>query len=90
MTKAAGFDIQTVMMSQLNPKLLDMLVCPFTKTSLTLSDDQQHLISAKAQVAFPIKNGVPILCADAARPLTPEEEDALERHRHRKTSGGPA
>lgn len=65
-------------MADLNPKLLDMLVCPFTKAPLTLSDDGEELISERAQVAFPIHSGVPILCADAARPLTPEETDQLE------------
>ncbi|MEO0410989.1 MAG: Trm112 family protein [Pseudomonadota bacterium] len=66
-------------MTALNPKLLDVLVCPFTKAPLRVSDKGDELLSVKAQVAFPIHGGVPILCADAARPLTPEEADALER-----------
>ncbi|MEM7569404.1 MAG: Trm112 family protein [Pseudomonadota bacterium] len=66
-------------MAGLNPKLLDVLVCPFTKAPLVLSDDEAWLLSHKAGVAFPVHDGVPILCADAARPFFEDEEDGANR-----------
>lgn len=52
-----------------DPKLLELLVCPLTKTRLEYDAQNQELISRAAGLAFPIKNGVPLLIADAARPL---------------------
>lgn len=65
---------------RLDPKTLEMLVCPVSKTRLTLSDDGEELISLVARYAFPIKKGVPLLVVDAARKL---DEDEVERLRHR-------
>ena len=56
-----------------DPKLLEMLVCPLTKTTLSYDRDRQELISRAARCAFPIIDGVPILIADEARPLSDEE-----------------
>ena len=56
-----------------DPKLLEMLVCPLTKTTLSYDPDRQELISRAARCAFPIIDGVPILLADAARTLSDEE-----------------
>lgn len=53
-----------------------MLVCPLTKTRLTLSADRSELISVAARLAFPIRLGVPMLSLDEARELDPAE---LER-----------
>jgi hypothetical protein len=53
-------------------RTLDMLVCPLTKTRLTLSHDRSELISIAARLAFPIRRGVPMLCLDEARPIEPE------------------
>lgn len=53
-----------------DPKLLELLVCPLTKTRLEYDAAHQELISRAAGLAFPIKSGVPLLIADAARPLT--------------------
>ena len=53
-----------------DPKLLELLVCPLTKTRLEYDAARQELISRAAGLAFPIKSGVPLLIADAARPLT--------------------
>jgi uncharacterized protein len=50
-----------------------MLVCPLTKTRLTLSADRSELISVAARLAFPILNGVPLLSLDEARNVEPEE-----------------
>ena len=53
-------------------KTLEMLVCPLTKTRLTLSADRQELISVAARLAFPIVRGVPLLSLDEARSVEPE------------------
>lgn len=52
-----------------DPRLLEFLVCPLTKTRLEYDAKKQELISRAAGLAFPIKNGVPLLISDAARPL---------------------
>lgn len=52
-----------------DPRLLELLVCPLTKTRLEYDAQKQELISRAAGLAFPIKNGVPLLISDAARPL---------------------
>ena len=52
-----------------DPRLLELLVCPLTKTRLEYDVIHQELISRAAGLAFPIRNGVPLLIADAARPL---------------------
>lgn len=53
-------------------KTLEMLVCPLTKTRLTLSSDRSELISVAARLAFPIVKGVPLLSLDEARNVDPE------------------
>jgi uncharacterized protein len=53
--------------------VLEMLVCPLTKTRLTLSADRSELISVAARLAFPITKGVPLLSLDEARVVEPEE-----------------
>jgi uncharacterized protein YbaR (Trm112 family) len=54
-------------------RTLEMLVCPLTKTRLTLSADRSELISVAARLAFPILNGVPLMSLDEARNVEPEE-----------------
>jgi uncharacterized protein len=56
-------------MAELDPKLLEILVCPLTKMPLTYDRERQELISKTAGLAYPIQDGVPIMIADAARPL---------------------
>jgi uncharacterized protein len=56
----------------LDMKTLEMLVCPLTKTRLTLSADRTELISVAARLAFPIVNGVPLLSLEEARNVDPE------------------
>ncbi len=58
---------------RVDPKLLELLVCPLTKGPLTYDEKAQELISAKARLAYPIKNGVPLMTADAARTLADNE-----------------
>ena len=57
----------------LDPRTLEMLVCPLTKTRLTLSGDKSELISVAARLAFPITKGVPLLSLTEARELSEEE-----------------
>jgi uncharacterized protein YbaR (Trm112 family) len=52
-------------------KTLEMLVCPLTKTRLSLSADGTELISVAAHLAFPIREGVPMLSLDEAREIEP-------------------
>ena len=54
-------------------KVLEMLVCPLTKTRLTLSADRTELISVAAHLAFPIRDGVPMLSLDEAREIDPKD-----------------
>ncbi|MBE7733309.1 Trm112 family protein [Devosia faecipullorum] len=64
---------------RLDPRMLEMLVCPLTKTRLTLSADRSELISVAARLAFPIVRGVPLLSLDEARSIDPEELARLSR-----------
>ena len=52
-----------------DPKLLEILVCPTTKGPLTYDADAQELISPQAGLAYPIRDGIPIMLADAARSI---------------------
>ena len=52
-----------------DPRLLDILVCPLTKTPLRYDAEKQELISDKAGLAFPIREGVPIMLVDEARKI---------------------
>ena len=51
----------------IDPKLLEILVCPLTKTPLIYNRETQELISEQARLAYPIRNGVPIMLVDEAR-----------------------
>lgn len=52
-----------------DPRLLEILVCPVTKTTLRYDAERQELISDKAGLAFPIREGIPIMLVDEARKL---------------------
>ncbi|MEK7246326.1 MAG: Trm112 family protein [Pseudomonadota bacterium] len=54
---------------KVDPKLLEILVCPLTKASLRYDAEAQELISDQAQLAYPIRDGIPIMLVDEARPL---------------------
>lgn len=54
---------------KVDPKLLEMLVCPVTKTTLEYDSEHQELISRAAKLAYPIRDGIPIMLAEEARPL---------------------
>ena len=53
----------------LDPALLEILVCPLTRTPLIYDEAAQELISKAAGLAYPIRNGVPVMLADQARQL---------------------
>ncbi|WP_137388623.1 Trm112 family protein [Rhodoligotrophos defluvii] len=59
----------------IDPKLLEILVCPLTKTTLVYDRDRQELISRAAGLAYPIRDGIPIMLPDEARELTDAERD---------------
>lgn len=52
-----------------DPKLLEILVCPLTKAPLEYDVEKQELISRQAGLAFPIREGIPVMLPDAARKL---------------------
>jgi uncharacterized protein YbaR (Trm112 family) len=54
---------------RVDPKLLEILVCPVTKTPLRYDAGRQELISDKAKLAFPIREGIPIMLVDEARKI---------------------
>lgn len=56
----------------IDPKLLEILVCPLTKTTLEWRPEAQELVSRSARLAFPVRDGVPIMLPDEARPLEDE------------------
>ena len=53
----------------IDPRLLEILVCPVTKGELVYDRDAGELISRKAGLAYPIRDGIPIMLPDEARPL---------------------
>ncbi len=54
-----------------DPKLLEILVCPLTKGPLRYDAEHEELVSEQAGLAYPIRDGVPVMLADEARPLNP-------------------
>jgi len=56
-----------------DPKLLEILICPVTRTTLRYDRDRQELISSAAGLAFPIRGGVPIMLPGEARELSEDE-----------------
>ena len=63
----------------MDKKLLDILVCPLTKGPLIYDKEKQELISKSARLAYPIRDGIPVMLEDEARPLTEEEVEAFSR-----------
>jgi uncharacterized protein YbaR (Trm112 family) len=59
-----------------DPKLLEILVCPLTKTTLVYDRERGELISRAAGLAFPIRNGIPVMLASEARELSDAERNA--------------
>jgi len=58
----------------IDPKLLEILVCPMTKGPLVMAADKSELISYSARLAYPIRDGIPVMLVDEARPLNVDED----------------
>lgn len=56
-------------MTAVDQKLLEILVCPVTKSALSYDREKQELVSEKAKLAFPIRDGIPIMLVEEARRL---------------------
>ena len=59
-------------MTAIDPRLLEILVCPLTKATLRYDSEKQELISDKAGLAYPIRDGIPIMLAGEAREINRE------------------
>lgn len=70
----------------LNAKLIEILVCPLTKGPLTYDKKAQELISSRAKLAYPIRDGVPVMLVEEARSLTEISVKSKKRASSRKTS----
>jgi uncharacterized protein YbaR (Trm112 family) len=62
---------------RMDPKLLELLVCPVTKGHLDYDRQRQELLSRSARLAYPIRDGIPILLEEEARTLSDEELERL-------------
>lgn len=61
----------------MDKKLLELMVCPVTKGSLIYQPDTQELLSKSARLAYPVRDGIPVLLEVEARTLSDEELDKL-------------
>jgi uncharacterized protein YbaR (Trm112 family) len=59
--------------AQIDPKLLEILVCPLTKSTLEYDRERSELVSRAARLAYPIRDGIPILLPEEARKLDETE-----------------
>jgi uncharacterized protein len=60
---------EALAVNRVDPKLLEILVCPLTKQPLGYDRDKQELVSPAAKLAFPIRDGIPIMLTEEARSL---------------------
>lgn len=63
----------------MDKKLLEILACPICKSSLIYEKDNQELICKADKLAFPIRDGIPVMLEDDARELSFEEAEALRK-----------
>jgi len=63
-------DSEPVEATRIDPKLLEILVCPLTKGPLDYDAERQELVSRQAKLAYPIRDGIPIMLPEEARVLT--------------------
>ena len=61
----------------MDPKLLELLVCPVTKGHLDYDRERQELLSRSARLAYPVRDGIPILLEEQARLLSDDELEQL-------------
>jgi uncharacterized protein YbaR (Trm112 family) len=67
------------MIKTMDTQLTELLVCPVTKGPLTLDRERQEWLSRSARLAYPIRDGIPILLEHEARVITEEEADRLSK-----------
>ena len=67
------------MMKTMDTQLTELLVCPVTKGPLTLDRERQEWLSRSARLAYPIRDGIPILLEHEARVITEEEAERLAK-----------
>lgn len=60
----------------IDKKLLDILVCPVSKSALEYNEEAQELVCYASGLAYPIKDGIPVMLEDEARKLSAEEREA--------------
>ena len=60
----------------MDTKLIELLVCPVTKGPLEFNPEKTELLSRSARLAYPIRDGIPVLLEAEARPLTDSEQEA--------------
>jgi uncharacterized protein len=65
----------------LNPNLLDILVCPVTKTVLVYDKNKQELISTAANLAFPVRDDIPVMLEEEARQISAEEAEHYRKQK---------
>jgi uncharacterized protein YbaR (Trm112 family) len=65
----------------MDPKLLDILVCPVTKGPLLFDKQAQELVSIESGLAYPIRDGIPVMLEDEARRLSADEIEAWRAKR---------
>ena len=68
----------------IDPQLLDILVCPVTKASLTYNRDTDELWCSTSGLAYAVKDGIPIMLSDEARELTNAERESMAQRRGAK------
>lgn len=64
-------------LKEIDPKLLEILVCPATKDRLVYRKEAGELVSRKARLAYPVRDGIPIMLVEEARAISEEEAAAL-------------
>lgn len=62
----------------MDKKLLEILVCPVTKGPLVYDRSRQELISTSARLAYPVRDGIPVMLESEARPISDEEAEACK------------
>lgn len=55
--------------SMIDPKMMELLVCPLTKSNLVFDVERNELVSAKAKLAYPIRDGIPIMLVSESRKI---------------------
>jgi uncharacterized protein YbaR (Trm112 family) len=62
----------------MDKRLLDILVCPVTKAPLVYDREREELVSRAARLAYPVRDGIPVMLEEEARPISDEEYERLK------------